>query len=84
MIVAVEEFPVEQLDADHGEDEEEEEIHDEDVEDVLERDHDAVEHGFERRHSVDHLEGPQHTQQLHRLQFRSSRSPPEVDNTSLD
>ena len=84
MVVAVEEFPVEELDADHGEDEEEEEVHNEDVEDVLERDHDTVKHGLESRHSVDHLQGPQHTQQLHRLQFRSSRSAPEVGNTSLD
>ena len=76
MIVAVEEFPVEQLDADHGEDEEEEEIHDEDVEDVLEGDHDAVEDSLEGGHPVDHLERPQHSEKLHGLQLSSCRSSP--------
>ena len=78
LVVAVEELPVEQLDSDHGEDELEEGVDDEDVEHVLQRDHDAVEDRLEGGHPVDHLERAEHSEQLHRLQLRSRRSSPEI------
>ena len=61
---AVEELPVEELDPDHGEDEEKEDVDDEDVEHILERDDNTVEHSLEGGHPVHHLEGPQHSKQL--------------------
>ena len=66
---AVEELPVEELDADHGEDEEEEHVDDQDVEHVLERDDDAVEDGLQGRNPVHHLEGAKDPQQLHGLEL---------------
>ena len=77
MVVAEEELPVEELDADHGKDEQEEDVDDEDIEDIFEGNHDAVEDGLEGRHPVDHLERTQHTQKLHRLQLCSCRRAPE-------
>ena len=62
LVVAEEELPVEQLDADHSKDEQEEDVDDEDIEDIFEGNHDAVEDGLEGRHPVDHLERTQHTQ----------------------
>ena len=56
LVGAVEELPVEELHADHGEDELEEQVDDEDVEDVLQRDDHAVEHSLQLRHSVDRLQ----------------------------
>ena len=46
-VVAVEELPLEELHGDDGEDEHEELVHDEDVEDVLQRRDHAVEHRLE-------------------------------------
>ena len=77
LVVAEEELPVEQLDADHSKDEQEEDVDDEDIEDIFEGNHDAVEDGLEGRHPVDHLERTQHTQKLHRLQLCSCRRAPE-------
>ena len=56
LIGAVEELPVEQLHADHREDELEEQVDDEDVEHVLQRDDHAVEHSLQLGHSVDRLQ----------------------------
>ena len=56
LVGAVEELPVEELHADHGEDELEEQVDDEDVEHVLQRDDHAVEHSLQLRHSVDRLQ----------------------------
>ena len=77
LVVAEEELPVEELDPDHGKDEQEEDVDDEDVEDILEWDHDAVKDSLEGGHPVDHLERTQHSKKLHRLQLRSSRRSPE-------
>ena len=55
LVVAEEELPVEELDPDHGKDEQEEDVDDEDVEDILEGDHDTVKDSLEGRHPVDHL-----------------------------
>ena len=52
---AVEELPVEELDADDGEDELEEHVDHEDVEHVLQRDDDAVEDGLQLGDAVDRL-----------------------------
>ena len=81
LVVAEEELPVEQLDADHGEDEQEEDVDDEDVEHVLQRDHDAVEDRLEGGHPVDHLERAEHSEQLHRLQLSSRWRSPEMKHT---
>ena len=56
LVIAVEELPVEQLHADHREDELEEQVDDEDVEHVLQRDDHAVEHSLQLRHPVDRLQ----------------------------
>ena len=45
-IVAMEEFPVEQLDSNHGKNKKEEYVNNEDIEDILEWYHNAVEHSF--------------------------------------
>ena len=42
----MEEFPIEQLDPDHGKNKKEEHVNNEDIEDVLEWYHNAVEHSF--------------------------------------
>ena len=52
-------------------------VDEEDVEDVLERDDDAVEHSLQLRNAVDCLERPEHAQQLQRLELLPRRSPPE-------
>ena len=67
----MEKLSVEELDPDHGEDEEEEDVDYQDVEDVLEWYHNAVEHSFQSRHSVDHFQWTQNSQQFHRLQLGS-------------
>lgn len=46
LVGAVEELPLEELHGHHGEDEHEEHVHDEDVENVLERVHHTVKHGL--------------------------------------
>ena len=56
LVGAVEELPVEELHADHGEDELEEQVDDEDVEHVLQRDDHAVEHSLQLGYSVDRLQ----------------------------
>ena len=64
--------------ADHGEDEEEEDVDDEDVEHIFEGDHNTVEHSLERGNTIHHLEGSKHAKQLHRLQLLTHRSTPEI------
>ena len=49
LVVAEEELPVEQLDADHGKDEQEEDVDDEDVEHVPQRNDHTVKHSLDRR-----------------------------------
>ena len=63
---------------DHGEDEEEEDVDDEDVEHIFEGDHNTVEHSLERGNTIHHLEGSKHAKQLHRLQLLTHRSTPEI------
>ena len=46
----------------------EQDVDDEDVEDVLERDDDAVEDGFQLRDPVDGLQGPENPKQLQGFQ----------------
>ena len=67
---AVEELSVEELDGDDGEDEVEEEVHHQDVEHVLQRVDDAVEHRLQLRHALDRLQRPQHAQHPQRLHRR--------------
>ena len=61
---AVEELSVEQLDSNHGKDEQKEDINYQDVEHIFERRHNAVEHSLECGNTVDHLEWPKNTEQL--------------------
>lgn len=42
----------------------EQDVDDEDVENVFERDNHAVEHSFELGHSIDCLQGSEHSQQF--------------------
>ena len=81
LVVAEEELAVEELHAYHSEDEVEEDVDDEDVEHVLQRDHDAVEDRLEGGHPVDHLERAEDSEQLHRLQLSSRRSSPETEHS---
>ena len=60
------------MDSDHGENEEKEKVDNENVEHVLERDHDTIKDSFQRRNSVDHFQGTQNPQQLHRFELCSS------------
>ena len=49
--------------------------------DSPEGDHDTVEDGLEGGNPVDHLEGPEDSQQLHGLQLGTCRSPPGNNKT---
>lgn len=68
-IVAEEELAVEELDANHGKDEKEKHVNDENVEHIFQRDHNTVEHSLERGDAVHHLERTQHTQKFDGLEF---------------
>ena len=70
-IIAEEELPVEKLYSHHGEDKKKENVDNENIKDVLERDHDTVEDSLESRDSVDHLERTKHTEKFHGLQLGS-------------
>ena len=80
LVVAEEELPVEQLDADHGEDEQEEDVDDEDVEHVLQGVDDTVKDCFQLRNPLDGLERSEDTknpQRLHHSKVFGSRASPE-------
>lgn len=51
LVGAVEEFALEELNSDNSEDEHEEHVDDEDVQNVLQRVHDTVEHRLEKVHA---------------------------------
>ena len=76
-IIAEEKLPVEKLNSNHSEDKKKENVDNENIKNVLQWDHHAVKHSFQSGNSVDHLQWSQHSKQLHRLQFSSSRRPPE-------
>ena len=67
LVGAEEELSIEKLDSNHSEDEVEQEVHDQDVEHVLERVDDAVEDRLQLRDSLDGLEGSEHTKYSERL-----------------
>ena len=54
-ICAIEELSVEELHSNHGKDEKKEDVHNENVGHILERDHDTVEHSLERGNAIYHL-----------------------------
>ena len=56
LICAEKELSIEELDPDDGEDELKEQIDDEDVEDILQRDYDTVEYSLQLGHSIDCLQ----------------------------
>lgn len=53
LIGAVKEFALEKLHSDYGKDKHEEDVNDKDVQDVLQRVHDTVEHSLEEKKSGD-------------------------------
>ena len=83
-VCAVEELPVEELDADDGEDELEEHVDHEDVEHVLQRDDDAVEDGLQLGDPVDRLEGAEDAQELQRFQSLACWGAPVTSARWLD
>ena len=56
LICAEKELSIEELDPDNGEDELKEQIDNEDVEDILQRDYDTVEYSLQLGHSIDCLQ----------------------------
>ena len=68
-IIAEEKLPVEKLNSNHSEDKKKENVDNENIKDVLERDHDTVEDSLESWDSVDHLERTKHTKKLHGLEL---------------
>ena len=64
---AVEELAIEQLDTDHGENQEEEDVNDQNVEHIFQGGNNAVKHSLECGDTVDHLQRPENPQQLDRL-----------------
>ena len=52
-------------------------VDEEDVENILERDYDAVENSLQLRYAVDCLERPEHAEQFQRLELLSRGSSPE-------
>lgn len=67
VIGAEEELPVEQLHSDDGEDELEQNVHDQNVDDILERVDDTVEHRFQFGHTLDGFQRSQHAQHSQRF-----------------
>ena len=76
-VCAVEEFSVEELDSDHGENQEEENVDYQDVEHIFQGGNNAVKHSLECGDTVHHLERPENAKQLHRLQLLASGCPSE-------
>ena len=56
LICAEKELSIEELDPDDGEDELKEQIDNEDVEDILQRDYDTVKYSLQLGHSIDCLQ----------------------------
>ena len=63
-VIAVEKFPIEQLDTNHSKDQEKEHVHDEDVEHIFEGANNTVEHSLERGNAIDHFQRPEDPQKL--------------------
>ena len=55
LICAEKELSIEELDPDDGEDELKEQIDNEDVEDILQRDYDTVKYSLQCGHTIDHF-----------------------------
>ena len=66
-IRAVEEFSIEKLDSNHSKYELKENVDNEDVEDILERNNDTIEHSLQFWYPVDSFQWPKHTKQFHRF-----------------
>ena len=78
LVWAVEELSIKELNSYHSKDEVEEQVDDENVEDVFEWVDDAVEDGLEFGHSLDGLQGTEHTQDtqgLHSSQVLTTGAP---------
>lgn len=67
VVRAEEKLPVEQLHTDDGENELEQYVHDQNVDDILQRVDNAVEHRLQFRHTLDGFQRSQHAQHSQRL-----------------
>ena len=67
LVGAIKELSVEELDRDDGENELKQVVDDENIEHILQRVNDAVEHSLELGNTFDGLQGPQHAQHPQRL-----------------
>ena len=66
-VSAIEELSIEQLNSDHSKDELKEDVDNEDVEHVFERDDHTVEYSLQFGNSIDGLQRSQHTKKFHRF-----------------
>ena len=81
LVIAEEEFSIEKLNGYHSKDEVEQEVHDENVEHILEGVDDAIEDGLQLGNSFDGLERPEdakHSKRLHRAQVFSAGTSPGI------
>ena len=66
-ISAVEEFSIEQLNSNHSKDELKENVDNEDVENILERDNDTIKHSLQFWYPVYGFQWPKHSKQFDRF-----------------
>lgn len=78
LICAVEELSIEQLDTDHSKNELKEDVDNQNIENILQRNDDTVEDSFQLGNSVDCFQWSQYSQQFDRLEFLASRSSTEI------
>ena len=78
LICAVEELSIEQLDANHSENELKEDVDNQNIENILQWNDDTVEDSFQLGNSVDCFQWSQYSQQFDRLEFLASRSSTEI------
>ena len=83
LICAVEELSVEQLDANHSKNELKEDVDNQNIENILQRNDDTVEDSFQLGNSVDCFQWSQYSQQFDRLEFLTCRSSTEMVKIKL-
>ena len=74
LICAVEELSIEQLDANHSKNELKEDVDNQNIENILQRNDDTVKDCFQLGNSVDCFQWSQYSQQFDRLEFLAGRS----------
>lgn len=83
LICAVEELSIEQLDADHSKNELKEDVDNQNIENILQRNDDTVEDSFQLGNSVDCFQWSEYSQQFDRLELLTSRSSTEIVKIKL-